>query len=114
MGKFVPTKEWLEAAKQKPVSYGSIKFMCQLATEHMPKNDARFKYWNQLRGTILSMAKGTKCQHTGKVGTFYQRMAHDWIEKNKILEPSKRKLPKAILEKHQRYQETHSEDKLRK
>ena len=59
MGKFVPTKEWLEAAKQKPVSYGSIKFMCQLATEHMPKNDARFKYWNQLRGTILSMAKGT-------------------------------------------------------
>ena len=106
---FKPTKEWLEGAKLKPVSYNTILFMCGLMSEEMPKS-SKYKYFNQLRATILSVSKGTTCKHTGKTGTFSQRMAHDWIEKNKELPFAKRKLPKLIADKHAKYQETHAEE----
>ena len=76
----------------------------------MPKSNERYKYYNQLKATILSCNKGTICKNTGKKGTFSQKMAHDWIEKNKPLQPSQRKLPKLIADKHAKYQETHAEE----
>ena len=106
---FIPTKEWLEAAKLKPVSYGTVLFICGLMSEDLPKS-SKYKYFNQLRATILSVSKGTTCKHTGKKGTFSQRMAHDWIEKNKILPFEKRKLPKLISDKYTRFQENHAEE----
>lgn len=107
---FTITKEWLEAAKSKPVSFKTVLFICGLMTENMPKSEARYKYFNQLKATILSCNKGTICKNTGKKGTFSQKMAHDWIEKNKVLEPSQRKLPKLIADKHARFQENHAEE----
>ena len=106
---FKATKEWLEGAKNKPVSYNTVLFICGLMSEELPKS-SKYKYFNQLRATILSVSKGTECKHTGKKGTFSQRMAHDWIEKNKSLPFAKRKLPKLIADKHARFQETHAEE----
>ena len=107
---FTITKEWLEAAKLKPVSFKTVLFICQLMTENMPKSDEKYKYFNQLKATILSCNKGTICKNTGKKGTFSQRMAHDWIEKNKSLPFEKRKLPKLISDKYTRFQENHAEE----
>ena len=107
---FTITKEWLEGAKNQPVSFKTVLFICQLMTENMPKSDAKYKYFNQLKATILSCNKGTICKNTGKKGTFSQRMAHDWIEKNKPLPCEKRKLPKMIADKHAKYQEPHAEE----
>ena len=106
---FKPTTEWLEAAKLKPVSYNTVLFICGLMSEELPKS-SKYKYFNQLRATILSVSKGTTCKHTGKKGTFSQRMAHDWIEKNKNLPFEKRKLPKLISDKYTRFQENHAEE----
>ena len=51
---FKATKEWLEAAKLKPVSYNTVLFICGLMSEELPKS-SKYKYFNQLRATILSV-----------------------------------------------------------
>ena len=80
---FKPTTEWLEAAKQKPVSYNTVLFICGLMSEELPKS-SKYKYFNQLRANHFECFKRYYLQTHREKRYFSQEWLMIGLKKIKI------------------------------